>query len=330
MMDVNRRQARYSPADQSIANRVRRKLQYSIYRQKWNIAATPYSVSVVAGLEGRRKQQKALDDLRWMDERRDFFAADPFIIRKPGTASEYLIFYEHLSWRTNRGRIDCVDFKDGQFGAVRVCLESPYHLSYPHVLLDEGQIAILPEHSASKDLSIYRVNERGVADKKTTIGRHLDLVDSTLLFHGDRHWLFCTHAGAADKSELHIYHAETVFGPWRPHERNPVKTDLFDARPAGAFIRHGGELFRPAQDCRSHYGAGVVVNRVTRLTESEFVEEQVSEVRPKPGSRYDYGLHTISSAGEYTAIDGARIESSIHPRLDRFGHLFRPRPRAAA
>ncbi|MBK6296569.1 MAG: hypothetical protein IPF48_00380 [Sphingomonadales bacterium] len=330
MMDVNRRQARYSPADQSIANRVRRKLQYSIYRQKWNIAATPYSVSVVAGLEGRRKQQKALDDLRWMDERRDFFAADPFIIRKPGTASEYLIFYEHLSWRTNRGAHRLRRFEDGQFGAVEVCLEGPTTFPTPHVLLDKGQIATFLNIPASKDLSIYRVNERGVADKKTTIGRHLDLVDSTLLFHGDRHWLFCTHAGAADKSGTpHLPCRDDVWPVAAADERNPVKTDLFDARPAGAFIRHGGELFRPAQDCRSHYGAGVVVNRVTRLTESEFVEEQVSEVRPKPALRYDYGLHTISSAGEY-CYRRRWDRNSIHPRLDRFGHLFRPRPRAAA
>lgn len=323
-MPTETREPRHDTSDQSFANRVRRKLQYSIYRQKWNIAATPHDVSVVAGLEGQLKQETALDELKWMEERRNFFAADPFIVLKPGTNNKYLIFYEHLSWRTNRGRIDCVDFRDGRFGIARICLESPYHLSYPYVFMDEGRIVILPEHSESKDLSVYRVDVNGVAESKTTIGRHLELVDSTPLFHRGRHWLFCTHAGAADKSELHIYHAENALGPWRLHDQNPVKSDLFDARPAGAFIHHKGELFRPAQDCRSHYGAGIVINKVTRLTESEFEEEQVSEVRPRPGCRYDYGLHTISSAGGYTAIDGARMESSIHPMLDRFGYLFKP------
>jgi hypothetical protein len=108
------------------------------------------------------------------------------------------------------------------------------------------------------------------------------------------------------------------------HPQNPVKRDIGNARPAGQLIAHAGALFRPAQDCRTHYGSGIIVNEIKTLTEDQFEETPVSEIRPAAGSRYGYGLHTISSAGEYTVIDGARIESSIHPALDRLGRYFLP------
>jgi hypothetical protein len=69
----------------------------------------------------------------------------------------------------------------------------------------------------------------------------------------------------------------------------------------------------------THYGSGIIVYEITRLTKEEFEETPVSELRPSQSSLYNYGLHTISSAEGYTVIDGARMESKIHPRFDSLG-----------
>jgi hypothetical protein len=69
---------------------------------------------------------------------------------------------------------------------------------------------------------------------------------------------------------------------------------------------YSGHLYRPAQDCSKKYGGAVVLNRVTKLTPSEFQEEQASIIAPYKNSPFPDGIHTTSSVGEYTLIDGKR------------------------
>jgi hypothetical protein len=184
---------------------------------------------------------------------------------------------------------------------------------------------MIPEHSEARDLSLYKFDDTGTVCEKKTLFRHIELIDSSILHWQDKYWLFATHAGSDENSALYIYHATELGGPWVAHAGNPVKIDASNARPAGQFIRHGDGLFRPAQDCQSHYGAGVVINEIKVLTEHAFEENPVSDIRPEPGWRYNYGLHTISSSDDYTVIDGARIESTLHSILDRLGRYFIPK-----
>jgi hypothetical protein len=48
-----------------------------------------------------------------------------------------------------------------------------------------------------------------------------------------------------------------------------------------------------------------VLNRVNKLTPEEFVEEAVREISPI--APYSDGVHTLSSCGEMTLIDGKRV-----------------------
>lgn len=304
---------------------IRRKLQYSVFRQKWNIGVTRHSGAVVAGLAGARQQQRALDELQWMTEQRGAFAADPFIVRRPNARDDYIIFFEYYPWQRQLGSIECVPFGKDGFGVPGSALNSPFHLSYPFALTYEGQPVILPEHSAARNVSLYTFDDEGALTVERQLSDELRLVDTTIVHHQGKYWIFATHAGPDDNRDLYIYFADDLTVNWAPHAQNPVKSDISNARPAGQFIFHAGETFRPAQDCGSHYGAGIIINQIKKLTEDEFEEVAVSEIRPVAGSRYEYGLHTISSADDYTVIDGARLESVIHPALDRLGHLVLPR-----
>ncbi len=102
-----------------------------------------------------------------------------------------------------------------------------------------------------------------------------------------------------------IWYADDLLGPWRPHDGNPVKTDVRSSRSAGTPFAHEGHLYRPTQDCSRTYGARVVLNRVNKLTPEEFVEEAVREISPI--APYSDGVHTLSSCGEMTLIDGKRV-----------------------
>jgi len=83
-----------------------------------------------------------------------------------------------------------------------------------------------------------------------------------------------------------------------------VKVDPRSAGCAGTPFVAGGSLYRPAQDCSRSYGGAVTLNRVIRLTPHEFHEETVAVVAPN--ARYPAGVHTLSSLGSITLVDGKR------------------------
>jgi hypothetical protein len=88
---------------------------------------------------------------------------------------------------------------------------------------------------------------------------------------------------------------------------NPVKTDVRSSRPAGAFVRVDGELYRPAQDCALRYGSAIAINRVVALDEQRFREEVAFVLRPDPNGPFPDGMHTINGLGDVTVIDGQRL-----------------------
>jgi hypothetical protein len=94
-----------------------------------------------------------------------------------------------------------------------------------------------------------------------------------------------------------------------------VIVHLADALPAaglgaaarfGAPFEHGGEIYRPSQDCSETYGGAVRVDRIARLTPDDYEEETVAVLRPDAKGPYPSGLHTLSALGEWTLIDGKR------------------------
>jgi len=46
------------------------------------------------------------------------------------------------------------------------------------------------------------------------------------------------------------------------------------------------------------------VNKITKLSENIFEEEMQYQIKPDIHSKYTKGLHTISSIGDLTLIDG--------------------------
>lgn len=134
-------------------------------------------------------------------------------------------------------------------------------------------------------------------------------MDSTIIKKDDRYWLFCTLLGPGEDRQLHLYSSDQLLGDYQPHPGNPVKDDITGSRPAGALITYNGEWFRPAQDSRYTYGGGMVINKIVRLDEQEFVEEFYMRISPgtrsgrKAGIR---GMHTLNFSDELLVTDGTR------------------------
>jgi hypothetical protein len=71
-----------------------------------------------------------------------------------------------------------------------------------------------------------------------------------------------------------------------------------------------GVLHRPAQDCTRKYGRRIKILRVNTIDERQYEEEEVATIEPPPGM-YRRGLHTMSSFGSSTLVDGLHRDFSL-------------------
>jgi hypothetical protein len=254
-----------------------------------------------------------------MEEERGLFRADPFPVPRDDGGID--ILFEELRWSEGRGTIGAVRYDSAGFGPVREVLRQPHHLSYPYTFQDHGNWLALPEQAGATTLVAYEASFG--AKPGSPILEGLALLDASILYRNERYWLFATHPGATENAELHCYTASALGGPWEPHAGNPVKCDPRSARPAGHFFQLKGEWFRPAQDCTAYYGSRITVNRLSRLDLGEFIEEPVSFIEAPASWRYQDGLHTLSHCDDTTVLDGARLESVLHPALDGLARAIR-------
>ena len=114
--------------------------------------------------------------------------------------------------------------------------------------------------------------------------------------------------GALEWDELHLFHADSPLGPWRPHRRNPVKSDVRSSRPAGSLFEWQGSLCRPAQDCSRRYGYAISVNRILRIDTEEYREVEVSRILPGWDDSV-LGVHTLNMIDGLTMMDCLRMRS---------------------
>lgn len=279
----------------------------------WNIGIIPKPIHEVLN--------DSKVNINWLFQKKDLYFADPFAYEEEGGLR---ILMEELDYKVVKGYISGINVKKKEEWDIgtfnQAMMKFPCHMSYPFILEHENEVYCVPETSEAKEASIYQLNKSSKEWKKVkTLIKDFHAVDSSIVKYGDYWWLFCTKSFSTIQShnnELHIFYAADLFGEWKPHCLNPVKIDIRSSRPAGTPFIHEAMLYRPAQDCSRTYGGRIVLNRIKTLTISQFEEESVCFVEPQSDSLYRDGVHTLSSVGGVTLIDGKRFDYS-------FFHLFR-------
>ncbi|WP_026576793.1 glucosamine inositolphosphorylceramide transferase family protein [Bacillus sp. UNC438CL73TsuS30] len=267
-------------------------------------------------------------NINWLVQKKDLYYADPFAYQDEEGLH---ILMEELDYRVVKGFISGVNVKQktamDTASFNQAVMKFPCHMSYPFILEHNKHIYCIPETSEAKEASIYKLNKSNNEWKKVkTLLEDFHAVDSTIVKYGEYWWLFCTKSFSTVQShnnELHIFYADDLFGEWQPHVLNPVKIDIRSSRPAGTPFIHEGKLFRPAQDCSKTYGGRIVLNKIKTLTIFQFEEEPVCYLEPQNNSLYPDGVHTISSAGGITILDGKRFDYSL---FHFFRKLYKYRP----
>jgi len=189
-------------------------------------------------------------------------------------------------------------------------LEEPWHLSYPFLIEDDGELWMIPESSTRGDVALYKcVRFPDKWERYATLLSGLELADATITRHNGLYYLFgAWRDGTGGYSDsLAIYYADHLMGTWLPHASNPVLIDRASARPAGNFVTLNGKLWRPIQNCTDGYGAALALAEVVELSPTAF--KQIVRHSLKPGPAWPgRKLHTLNRCGRLEVIDGSRVQ----------------------
>ena len=271
-----------------------RRVWNEIFRaDSWNVGVVELSVRDL--IEGKTRP------VRWLPPHRfGCYIADPFIHRTEPLVTCLVEDFSHF----RRGRIsEAVIRPVGRQLQLTTVLERDYHLSYPHLVRRGEDTFCLPESQENGDLTLYRWEEDRLIPIWPIIAGHR-IADATTFQYGAHHWLFCGLEDGHAMTNLSIFFAHDLLGPWQPHPLNPVKTDVASSRPAGNVFSVGGDLYRPAQNCSTTYGGGIWINRIDVLTTTSFAETPLIELGPCANSPYDRGIHTLNIGDGFIVIDG--------------------------
>lgn len=240
------------------------------------------------------------NEIHWLKPPKSDYFADPFVISDD---NDTYLFFE---WFSNKnGKADlAVAKKSENFEVYHKISRFPEHRSYPYVFDYQGQIYCIPEANKTNKVSMYRFeNNKLTFDCDLLQGR---FVDTTLFIHDGKFYLFTTPQ-RHPHTHLFVFVADDLRGPYRPHYNNPVKVDCSNSRMAGKIQNIDGELVRPAQNSTLHYGSSITLNKIIQLSEYQYIEETINEIKPDKKWTYNKGTHTINSDGEITVFDAKRF-----------------------
>jgi len=234
----------------------------------------------------------------------DRFYADPFLVTTNGKT---FLFFEDFRYKEGRAVISCSEIDSaGNFGDPVEVLRRPYHLSYPFLFEHQGDMYMVPESKANRTVELYRAEEfPGRWRLEAVLLKDVFAVDATIHQADGRFWMFTglSNGRYSNSDELGLFYADSLFGPWHPHPRNPVVSDVRRSRPAGALFRENGMLIRPSQDCASAYGYALRFSELLVLNDREYRERPLAYLGPE-WTKGNLGTHTYTRTDDFEAIDG--------------------------
>jgi hypothetical protein len=299
--DVSRRPVAALPVFLRLAPRWGRVLLYRVlYRRPWYVLVRERQPDALAGWG---------EDAGLVTWKRGHTYADPFLFERDG---RHHLFVEDVAPGTGRGVISHVELRPGSADAeppVPV-LQTDHHLSYPFVFSHGGEIYMVPETGDVSQIRLYRAASfPTVWEFDRVLVDDIRAADATLLEADGRWWMFASVGGYGTTlvDELHLFLAASPLGPWTPHRGNPIVSDVRTARPAGAILRDGDRLVRPAQDSSRRYGWAVSLREITVLTPDRYEEREIGRLEPRDvaGAR---AVHTYGRDNRFEAIDARRRE----------------------
>ncbi|MGB3144077.1 MAG: hypothetical protein WBB24_08205 [Maribacter sp.] len=236
------------------------------------------------------------------------FWADPFLFEHHG---DTYVFFESYSYQTKRGKISCGILKNNQLVEVWDVLDKDYHLSFPFIFKEDGEIFLMPETGANKRLEIYKAKNFPLEWELCVTAFEGEMVADAFFYtdEAEQKWLFMNKQmdiASPLNTELFIYKVDSIrLKHIEPHLENPVLIDARVARNGGSIFKHEGNVYRPSQrNIDGIYGRALNINKIEKLTIEEYQERTVQVIQPDFDSKL-MGLHHIHELNGKFVFDAA-------------------------
>ena len=236
---------------------------------------------------------------------KDRFWADPHVIKKN---DRYYIFIEELIYTENKGFISVIEMDNlGNYKDSVKVLETDYHLSFPFIIEDQGEIYMIPESKQNNNIYLYKcVDFPYKWELEIILMENVKAVDTVVIFKNKKYWLFTNmveNEGSSYYDDLYLFSSDTlVSNKWKPHPENPIVSDVKNARMAGKLFVLNDNIYRPSQNCSNHYGYGMQINKVIELNETSYIEETICSINPD-WDKNIRSTHSITNVDNLTVID---------------------------
>ena len=236
-----------------------------------------------------------------------YWYADPHLICINGGTWLFAEAYDRI---LRRGVISCCTITENGPTPWKVVLKQPYHLSYPHLLENNGEIYMVPESYVANEIAFFRAKCFPDQWEKISIIKHGgEPVDSTVFHYDSKSWMLTLEC-SEDILKLYQLTDHGIVG-----DGFCAKTSDFNARPAGYLFRIGDVLVRPAQDCTDSYGCALNFYEVMTVEENCYKEVLIEKIKPeelKTNLNFvPQGIHTYNMTDEYEVVDFKGYETDL-------------------
>ncbi len=227
-----------------------------------------------------------------------YWAADPFLFEYDGIT---YIFAELYDYVLCRGCLGYCQIKNGKTSAWTKVLQEDFHLSYPVIFQRDGEILMMPESGADKTLSLYRaVHFPDRWEKVSFLRDNAVLADSTPFDCNGKKYILSYDMTDLQNIRLKILDMDN------PDMDRVLTVDSLELRrPAGNFFAVNDKVYRPAQDCTSDYGQGLVFYECDFSREyNEYIVQKIYPAELNFSRRiFLDGMHTYNANNDYEVID---------------------------
>ena len=249
------------------------------------------------------------DEFFTLMQSKKYWYADPFLFEHNG---EVYLFVEMFDNTKEKGVIGVSKLDNNVFNKPTVVLEESFHLSYPFVFEENGEIFMMPETMGDQCIQIYKAEEFPIKWKREKILLNIgNAVDTVMLDD----WLITSVVTDATekKTRLELYDRKAG----TPHKDNPIYRESQAIRGAGRIVEHNGQKIRPAQNCENGiYGAGLIFYEIKECNTERYKECEVFRITSQnielKNKSHPNGVHTYAICNDLEAIDFKKSRFNIN------------------
>lgn len=291
-------------------NKIRHLLHNALCTPVWRVGVVPLPISEFM-------QQPDIPPVTWLPapDKGGYYAA-PFGFLYD---QKLYIISQYFQHHTQKGRLQLFVYNSITLEMERnvTVMEFNVSLSWPSLFQKDGNIYCVPSVNDRNRVELYQFDvQQELFVFERVLMDNIPARNSVLCYHQEKWWLFYTLAPTQDVN-LYLASAESLYDEFIEHQGNPVKTDVRNARPAGAIQYVDGELWRPALDC-SVSGGGICMNKITWLDSKAFTEELLYTIHAPSAWPAHRAMGTINGVGDFTLVDVRRdafVTASVFRRF---------------